>query len=704
MHESSLTFKDALKVLLAYLILMNEAWAERKKTLIAIGKQAILSPLPRSEHEEQEERIALELFAKQQGMMLKWIYPTSVKAAKALLVSGKADVMLSSWSKELMDYKYLSKSIPLHSSPYLLVGNHRSLKLEEAVSTTPSLLYREGRHEERELVAALLSAFPSVQANAVSSSVKGDALYNWLADAKADYIIVPESDFNSDRYYRNDIKQVRRFSISFDRHWLVSATNSRLLDDVNAFLLKLKAGLFDKSIVKVGLVNGHQGMFLYHGQKKGFHYKLIDDFFKTTPFSYRIVLAENKFQLQTLLAEKQIDLAADFFTAGEVESFHAELGPKLIEAQPVLAYRASQAPLRSKVRFLTIPVNAYFHQQPLDLSKTHEDVQILELKQPLNSETLFSRLGGGVYDLIYAFEHEVHREQQFAAWPLTYEKVGFGVPVSWQLSKKVSFLTPRLETFFSKQVIHDRYDQYFRGYNLPETLNSQPKTFKVYDELVKSSAYHSPLSTTLSLALMNVTSGAASHFTLGSGAYGLFGMHSVPAQVLGFADYKLPRNNMMAAFDYLNWMALALSNYNVKADQLPWFLLAAYHSGLDHLEDAFHLARKLKLNDRVWFGGVEKAMSFLEHPRYFSFSRYGYHKGSQTVLFVQRVLNENNSLRKVWTGKSLVAKLIWIGHQKKKLHLRESQKTLTLKQSRDKGLKHVAVHLVIWANRRFFQD
>ncbi len=67
------------------------------------------------------------------------------------------------------------------------------------------------------------------------------------------------------------------------------------------------------------------------------------------------------------------------------------------------------------------------------------------------------------------------------------------------------------------------------------------------------------------------------------------------------------------------------------------FALAAYNAGQGHVDDARELAAREGLDPDRWFGHVEQAMLLLEKPRYYTTTRHGFARGSETVAYVSEI-------------------------------------------------------------------
>ncbi len=77
------------------------------------------------------------------------------------------------------------------------------------------------------------------------------------------------------------------------------------------------------------------------------------------------------------------------------------------------------------------------------------------------------------------------------------------------------------------------------------------------------------------------------------------------------------------------------------------FTLATYHAGFGHMSDARQLAMDSGLNPNRWRGAVRRMLPRLMQQRYYSQTRHGFYRGSDTVAYVQAILNRYRMYRRL---------------------------------------------------------
>ena len=75
---------------------------------------------------------------------------------------------------------------------------------------------------------------------------------------------------------------------------------------------------------------------------------------------------------------------------------------------------------------------------------------------------------------------------------------------------------------------------------------------------------------------------------------------------------------------------------DVQGDDRLWFALAAYNVGMGHMYDARTLARRFGKNPNKWID-LQTVLPHLSEPQYYKTLKHGYARGSEPVIYVQRI-------------------------------------------------------------------
>lgn len=75
-----------------------------------------------------------------------------------------------------------------------------------------------------------------------------------------------------------------------------------------------------------------------------------------------------------------------------------------------------------------------------------------------------------------------------------------------------------------------------------------------------------------------------------------------------------------------------------------WYALAAYNVGMGHLMDAMRIAEALEINPNYWTD-LRDILPRLRDPDYYRFTRYGFARGEEPVIYVQNIRRYYDLLR-----------------------------------------------------------
>ena len=120
------------------------------------------------------------------------------------------------------------------------------------------------------------------------------------------------------------------------------------------------------------------------------------------------------------------------------------------------------------------------------------------------------------------------------------------------------------------------------------------------------------------------------------GAYGLMQVRPIAAEAVGAERFKAPDDNVKTGVRYLRQLDEMFHEAR-GADRLG-LVLAAYNVGPGHLRDAQLLARQFGYDPNRWQDGIDLMLPLLEEPAIYEELPSGFAHGSDTVAYVQRIL------------------------------------------------------------------
>lgn len=119
------------------------------------------------------------------------------------------------------------------------------------------------------------------------------------------------------------------------------------------------------------------------------------------------------------------------------------------------------------------------------------------------------------------------------------------------------------------------------------------------------------------------------------GALGVMMLTPDTAAAMGIDNRADPRQNIMAGARYFAELRAKIPGRVPEPDR-TWLALAAYDTGMGHLEDARVITQKRGLNPDSW-SDVRQELPLLAEERWYSHVKRGYARGWEPVQFVERV-------------------------------------------------------------------
>lgn len=134
-----------------------------------------------------------------------------------------------------------------------------------------------------------------------------------------------------------------------------------------------------------------------------------------------------------------------------------------------------------------------------------------------------------------------------------------------------------------------------------------------------------------------------------AGACGLMQIMLATAELLGLPLSRIydPESNIEAASRYLAMLERKFSDIRLRSERIK-FVLACYNGGYNHIRDAMALAQRDGKDTQRWSNVAHYVLS-LSSPKYYNdpLVRYGYMRGSETVDYVDRIMQRWQSYKGV---------------------------------------------------------
>ena len=394
------------------------------------------------------------------------------------------------------------------------------------------------------------------------------------------------------------------------------------------------------------------------GNFAGLEYDLVNLFAQEIGVNVRFVIATEFSNIIPTLTKKQAHLVAAGLTLTPEREKIVRFGPAYQSVQQQIVYNNLTlkpddiADLIGK-RIEVIAGSSYVER----LNQAKEKFPTLEWQEvsAKEIEELLEKVANGETDYSVADSHFVSMAQNF--FPDLGIAFNLGKPeqLAWAFPKDVDpVLFGKAQKFFAR--IHkdgtlrrllDRYYGHFKRLNRIDVvafLEKMNSTLPSYRKLFQQAQEITDIDWRLIAALGYQESHWDPLATSPTGVRGLMMLTSDTADHLGVNDRLDPKENVPAGASYLLTLKEALPQRIPEPDR-TWIALAAYNTGMGHLEDARVLAQQNKLNPDSW-ADLKKALPLLSKTAYYTSLKHGYARGGETVIFVENIRNYYNIMMK----------------------------------------------------------
>ncbi len=402
------------------------------------------------------------------------------------------------------------------------------------------------------------------------------------------------------------------------------------------------------------------GYFIHKGGQAGFDYELMAKFARDKGLNLEVVIPEPGEDLISLLNEGKGDVVADGIMLNETsDTWAASTRPTNFIHKIVVWNKSDNRPEGwdgLSGLHVVLPRGDPFYKRFLHM-KDKASVHFFAVQGPpgLKSEDLLARVSSGELDAVVVDDIIAEAAMAYLPGLELGPVLTDRLPTVWLVRHNSPELKASLNAFLKKhirlradgslrrsQVYGILYDRYFKNQEsirmlwAPEHRPEKSGRISQFDDIIREQAAQSNLDWRMVTALIYQESRFYPLARSKAGAQGL--MQVLPRFAGDQADslYEV-RANIKAG------LALMKPTYRHYAylDSLDrWrFTLAEYHAGHGHVTDARRIAMDLSRNPNKWRAGLAETLPLLMQRKYYENTRYGYYRGSETVSYVEEIIN-----------------------------------------------------------------
>ncbi len=402
------------------------------------------------------------------------------------------------------------------------------------------------------------------------------------------------------------------------------------------------------------------GYFIHQGGQAGFDYELVARFARDQGLSLQVIIPEPGEDLISLLNAGKGDLVADGLMQDEAtEAWAASTRPTNFIHKVVVWNKSANLPEGwggLAGLHVVLPQGDPFLPRFLRM-KDQASVHFFVTQGPqgLQGEDLLAKVSSGEIDAVVVDDIIATAAMAYLPGLELGPVLTDRWPTTWLVRHNSPELKAALNAFLKKhirlradgslrrsQIYGVIYDRYFRNQEsirklwAPEHRPEKSGRISQFDDAIRAQAAPTQLDWRMVTALIYQESRFYPLARSKAGAQGL--MQVLPRFAGDQADslYEV-RGNIKAGLALLKPV---YSRYAYLDSLDRWrFTLAEYHAGYGHVTDARRIAMDLGRNPNKWRGSLAETLPLLMQRKYYENTRYGYYRGSETVTYVEEILN-----------------------------------------------------------------
>lgn len=417
--------------------------------------------------------------------------------------------------------------------------------------------------------------------------------------------------------------------------------------------------IIERDTLNAVMLYGSTSYFIYKEQPMGYDYDLCSNLADTLGVKLHVIIAKNIQEAYHILQSGKADLIANpvyktpstrrfFFTDVTEESKQVLVqhnGPDVVN--DVTELIGKEVYVQADSRF---SARMYNLNQELG-----GGILIKELGDSLTMDQLIDMTAKGKINYTVTSNTMADMCKKNMSGIDTHVDVSFMQRASWVTASRDNSLRDFINGWYSTALdmntvseINDKY--YFENKFYATTVVKIPRgAISPFDRLFKKYAKQLGWKWQMLAAQSYLESNFDPECVAWSGASGLMQLMPNTARHYGVDRDQIfdPAKNLEAAVQYIKMLNMMFHEIENKEERIK-FILASYHSGPSHVQDAMALAKKYGKNPYAWEGNVEKFLKLKSQSQYYNddVCQYGYFNAGQTVRYVNAVLKRFETYQK----------------------------------------------------------
>ncbi|WP_156802286.1 membrane-bound lytic murein transglycosylase MltF [Leeia oryzae] len=385
------------------------------------------------------------------------------------------------------------------------------------------------------------------------------------------------------------------------------------------------------------------------GHYAGLEYDLVNLFAEEMGMQVHWKVVDHVSQALPLLEKGEASFAAMGLSTGIPGNGRLKFGPAYQQVMPVFVYRTGTNPIKKlddlSGRKIIVEAGSGIAARLSALSKQNQNIN-WQAVTDRSAEDLLEEVATGTVDVTVASEYMASSMKRFHPELEVGPVLGPAESIAWafppgtdpEVIAKTSYFFKRIGQNGTLKRLLDRYYGHLDRLQpvdveafLKQRLELLPRYRAWFHEAQKL--------TGVDWRLLAAVGYQESHWNplavSPAGVRGLMMLTEETANRMGVLNRTDPRQNIIAGARYIRQILEDLPVQIGEPDR-NWMALAAYNTGLGHLEDARVLASKQKLDPNAWTD-MKGTLLQLRNPAWFTKTKHGYARGGETVIFVENI-------------------------------------------------------------------
>lgn len=389
----------------------------------------------------------------------------------------------------------------------------------------------------------------------------------------------------------------------------------------------------------------------------GFEYDMVKAFAKNIDLRLEIKVVDSISEMLAEIAKNHADIAAGGLTRTPERARRFIFGPDYLTVQQQLVYRKNGPHPRDledlKNFDLLVLARSSYEERLHELREQWPNLKWRTTDNFSTDQLLekvwLKELPCTIADSnIVAVNRRYYPELKIA-FPVSDEQ-----PLAWLLNSKSRKLQKKLRKWFKEFKKEGYFDTLRKIYYGPAE-NFDYVDIKVFLRRVKTLLpTYRPLfekfgqKFKLPWTLLAAKAYQESHWnplaTSATGVRGIMMLTQTTAAQLGIKDRLIAEQSIRGGAQYLHQLLDRVPESYPENDRLN-VAMAAYNVGMGHIFDARQLARTLNKDPDRW-STLREMLPLLSQRKYYKNLKYGYARGREPILYVERINNYRNILEK----------------------------------------------------------